>query len=85
MRKVEITISVPKPIRKIILGSLSPETGRAVRKTQVNISENNAGILLVIEAETTNALRAALNSYLRWLNCVIDITKTVDGDHKHSK
>jgi tRNA threonylcarbamoyladenosine modification (KEOPS) complex Pcc1 subunit len=83
MRKVEITVSAPRPIRKIIVGSLLPEAGRSVPKTQVNISENNAGIQLVIEAETTNSLRAALNSYLRWLNCVVSITTSVDEELEH--
>ncbi len=63
--------------REIMVRSLSPESGRAVPKTQVNISETNQGVLLTIEAETTNALRAALNSYLRWFNCIHTIITTV--------
>jgi len=85
MRKVEITFNAPQSLRTIIVSSLLPETGSSVPKTQVNISEDNAGIQLVIEAETTNALRAALNSYLRWLNCVFSIVTMVDENLKNSK
>lgn len=78
MKKVQISIKISQPVRKIILGSLSPETGRIVPKTHVKIKETNMGVLLEIEAETTNALRAALNSYFRWLNCIFSIATELD-------
>ena len=77
MRRVDISIELRQPLQKIVLFSLLPEVSRApVPKTQVNISETNVGILLTIEAENTNALRAALNSYLRWLDCIISTANT---------
>jgi tRNA threonylcarbamoyladenosine modification (KEOPS) complex Pcc1 subunit len=64
-----------------VLNSLLPEVSReAMPRTQVNISETNVGVLLTIEADNTNALRAALNSYLRWLNCIISTANTFDPD-----
>jgi tRNA threonylcarbamoyladenosine modification (KEOPS) complex Pcc1 subunit len=78
MHKVEISIELDAAIRKIVLGSLQPEIGSSVPKTQVNISETNAGLVLSIEGETTSAIRAAMNSYLRWLNCIISISTTID-------
>jgi tRNA threonylcarbamoyladenosine modification (KEOPS) complex Pcc1 subunit len=77
MRKVDITFTLSPKERDIVLKSLMPEMGRTVPKTQVNISETNAGILLTIEAETTGALRAAINSYLRWLDCIFSINNTI--------
>ena len=77
MKKVEITFELSAPLRKVVVGSLKPEAGRTVPKTQVNIYETDVGATLKIEAETTNALRAALNSYLRWLNCVLTIANDV--------
>jgi len=74
MKKVEITIELDPATQEIVLQSLLPEVGRTVPRTQVNISETHAGILISIEAKDTNALRGALNSYLRWLDCIISIT-----------
>jgi tRNA threonylcarbamoyladenosine modification (KEOPS) complex Pcc1 subunit len=76
MHKVEISIELDSPDQKIVLGSLQPEISSSVPKTQVNISETNAGLVISIEGETTSAIRAALNSYLRWLNCIITISTT---------
>ena len=78
MKKVEITFELSVPLCKVVVGSLKLETGRAVPKTQVNIYETDVGAALEIEAETTNALRAALNSYLRWLDCILTITNDVN-------
>ena len=78
MKKVEISIELPSWERSIMVRSLEPESGRTIPKTQINISETNAGILLTIEAETTNALRAALNSYMRWFNCIHSIATGVN-------
>ena len=82
MRKVDISIELESPLRNIALCSLLPEAGRPVPRTQVNITETNLGVLITIEAETTNALRGAINSYLCWLDCVISIAKTVDLSQK---
>ena len=74
MKKVDIIIELDQPAQEIVFQSLLPEAGRTVPRTQVNISDINAGILISIEAKDTNALRGALNSYLRWLDCIISIT-----------
>jgi len=75
MRRAEISFELEPNVRKIVIESLSPELGRTVPKTQVNISETNAGLKIIFDAETTSALRAALNSYLRWLNCILSIVE----------
>lgn len=75
MRKAEILIELEPNVREIVIKSLSPELGRTVPKTQVNISETNAGLKIIFNAETTSALRAALNSYLRWVNCILSIAE----------
>jgi tRNA threonylcarbamoyladenosine modification (KEOPS) complex Pcc1 subunit len=77
MHKVEISVELDAVNRRIVLGSLQPELGSSVPKTQVNISETNEGLVISIEGETTSAIRAALNSYLRWLNCITTISTTI--------
>ncbi len=76
MKYVNISIELTKPLRKIVYQSLSPELGRTVPRSQVNLSETDSGIQLTISAEDTSALRAALNSYLRWINCSISTANT---------
>lgn len=45
-------------------------------RTKVQI-ESDDGVKLIIKAEDTNALRAGLNSYLRWIKVAIDVNKEV--------
>ncbi len=78
MHKVEISLTLPESERKIFLGSLEPEILNPIPKTQINITETNAGVLLTITAETTSSLRAALNSYLRWLHSISEISENID-------
>ena len=78
MKQANITIELIPPLRKIVSQSLSPELGRTMPRTQVNLLETDSGITLTINAEDTSALRAALNSYLRWLNCIISTANTFD-------
>jgi tRNA threonylcarbamoyladenosine modification (KEOPS) complex Pcc1 subunit len=77
MKRVDISIELEQPLPNIIVQSLQPElSNTTVPRTQINIIETNVGIKLTIEAENTNALRATLNSYLRWVNCIISTAET---------
>lgn len=75
MRKAEITLLSGKP--GIILNSLLPEIKTMVSRTNIQI-ESNDGVKLIIKAEDTSALRAALNSYLRWIKVAIDVNREVN-------
>ncbi len=74
MRKAEITLQSDKS--KIIFNSLLPEIRTTMPRTKVQI-ESDDDVKLIIKAEDTNALRAGLNSYLRWMKVAIDINKEV--------
>lgn len=74
MRKAEITL--PSDRSEIILSSLLPEIRTTMPRTKVQI-ESNDDVKLIIKAEDTNALRAGLNSYLRWIKVAIDVNKEV--------
>ena len=64
--KAELTVRSANS--KVILGSLSPELGEMIPRTKVEIESNGNEIKVKIEADDHNALRAALNSYIRWMN-----------------
>ena len=80
MKNVNISIELNKSARKIVYLSLLPELGRTVPRTDVTVTETDIGITLSIDAEDSNALRAALNSYLRWINSIITTVDTFGDD-----
>ncbi len=55
------------PDAATVYGALSPEAGRDIPRTKVRASMDNGSMVLKIEATDLSALRAALNSYLRWI------------------
>ncbi|MFQ6060395.1 MAG: KEOPS complex subunit Pcc1 [Thermoplasmata archaeon] len=64
MRKAEIIL---RGENAELLGQvLSPESGREIPRTKVSIESKGEETILRIETENTSALRAALNSYIRW-------------------
>jgi tRNA threonylcarbamoyladenosine modification (KEOPS) complex Pcc1 subunit len=80
MKNVSISFELDKSTRKIVCLSLLPELGRTVPRTDVAVSENDSGVTLSIDAEDSSALRAALNSYLRWINSIISTVNTFSDD-----
>lgn len=62
---------------RIISESLDPEIKNKIPKTRVKVSLKNNIFSITIEAKDTSSLRAACNSYLRWVNTAFDVKKTV--------
>ncbi|UCF09267.1 MAG: hypothetical protein JSW28_07325 [Thermoplasmata archaeon] len=59
-------------LSRVIAGSLLPELDRTVPRTDVALKEDDIAIYLEINADDINALRAAMNSYLRWIKVSCD-------------
>jgi KEOPS complex subunit Pcc1 len=72
-----ITLEKKGKITQVVAGSLLPETNRKIPRTQVQVNEDENALSLVINAEDTNALRAAINSYLRWISVGIETYKEI--------
>ena len=62
---------------KIIAETLKPEIKHKIPKTDVEISISENKICLKINAKDISSLRAASNSYLRWINTALSVKKTV--------
>jgi len=65
-----VTISLECKSKKevdIISGSLEPEMKKDIPQTQIEMKKTNNKIILKISADQTNILRAAINSYIRWI------------------
>jgi len=67
-------IEVPDKILEVIYNALKPESESALRLwSKVDVKETEDGLLLEFDARDTSSLRAALNSYLRWISMLTDI------------
>ena len=73
-RRVEIKIELPSVKQVgIFLESLVPETKKvATSRAKVFIEGRGKNLLIRIEAKDTSAVRATINSYLRWVALLRD-------------
>jgi tRNA threonylcarbamoyladenosine modification (KEOPS) complex Pcc1 subunit len=62
---------------RIIADTLNPEIKQKIPKTNVEISLSGSKISLNIESKDLSSLRAACNSYLRWISTAFNVKKTV--------
>ena len=62
---------------RIISESLDPEIKYKIPKTKVKTTLSGKTFSIEIEAEDISTLRAACNSYLRWINTALNVKKTV--------
>lgn len=62
---------------KVVAESLSPEVKHKIPKANVEISLFKNALSLEIESDDVSTLRAACNSYLRWVNTAIKVNQLV--------
>ncbi len=78
--KAYATIHLTFPSEKVtalIFKSIKPETESAPTiRSKVSIAKAERTITLTFQARDTTALRAAVNSYLRWIMLINDTYKT---------
>ena len=62
---------------RIVAGSLSPETKHKIPKTDIETSLSRERYIITIKSPDISSLRAACNSYLRWINTAVTVKKIV--------
>ena len=62
---------------KIIAESLDPEIKQKIPKTNVKLYLSDKTFSLEINAMDVSSLRAACNSYLRWINTAINVKNSI--------
>jgi len=62
---------------RIIAKSLDPEIKNKIPKTKIEVVLSKKKFSIKIQAEDISTLRAACNSYLRWINTAHNVKKTV--------
>jgi len=78
---VIVRLNFPSKRRlEIVLGALQPETKTpASFRSRVKVESVGTTLTLSFEASDISALRAAVNSYLRWVNLVNDSCLVLDS------
>lgn len=61
----------------IVAAALSPEISHRIPKSNVVITLKGTMFILSIEADDLSALRAACNSYLRWVQTALAVEELV--------
>ena len=73
-----IRVEVPEGVSDIIEESLSPEVDHpSSKRSNVKVSINEGLVILTIEASDVVAMRATINSYLRWVKTILDVVDTI--------
>ncbi|MGC8663369.1 MAG: KEOPS complex subunit Pcc1 [Thermoplasmata archaeon] len=75
MNKVEIRIDSENS--EIIYEALKVEGERNIPRTSITIEDGNKSLKITIDASDVNALRAAINSYMRWINLSMKLLEMV--------
>ena len=58
--------------------SLKPEANAPnTQRANINLEKDGLFLVLSVDAKDTVALRATLNSYLRWINSIIGVLDTL--------
>jgi tRNA threonylcarbamoyladenosine modification (KEOPS) complex Pcc1 subunit len=74
MHTAKITITFDQPqTASIIYASLLPELSKNIPQTKIKVTHAAYAISLIISAQTTPALRAAINSYSRWIQTAVQV------------
>lgn len=74
----EVRVDVPEGVSGLIGECLSPEVERPTSgRSCVAVSAVGGRVVISVEASDVAALRAALNSYLRWVGAILDVVDAV--------
>ena len=60
---------------RVVSGALTPELTERIPRTRVMVESDDRHVLVKIEADDHNSLRAALNSYIRWMSVAEETAK----------
>ncbi len=66
------------PNSEEIYKALKVEAGREIPRTKVDVVSNE-NLEIIIYADDSHALRAALNSYLRWIELAYDVMEVIEN------
>jgi tRNA threonylcarbamoyladenosine modification (KEOPS) complex Pcc1 subunit len=77
MKRACINLKLDAELTNLIYKSLEPEISKEKSHSNIKLEVEPDGLRLTIEASELSGLRAALNSYIRWINCINSIRNVV--------
>jgi tRNA threonylcarbamoyladenosine modification (KEOPS) complex Pcc1 subunit len=80
--KTKATVRLPFMSEKrlnALMHALTPEINKQITtRSKTTLTKEHQFLVLNVEANDTIALRAALNSYLRWINSATSVLETLE-------
>ena len=74
-----VIVELATNLAEIVEGSLLPEVESPTsERSSVKVAVDGGVLKVTVEASDVSALRAALNSYLRWVSAILDVVETVE-------
>lgn len=73
------TLTLEHPKSELIENTLQPESMAGIPRTSIGLTRQGHELSMRIESGDVNGLRAALNSYLRWMDMTTKILDRI-GD-----
>jgi len=74
----EFKVEVPESLARTLEGSLLPEAESPLSdRSSVEVSLKNGDLIIRIQTSDVMAMRAAVNSYLRWVGAIVGIIESI--------
>jgi tRNA threonylcarbamoyladenosine modification (KEOPS) complex Pcc1 subunit len=78
--EAKIIIEAPQDAVDIIIKALKPELESSISgRSKVFVKASEKGLVIEVSADDVTALRAAVNSYLYWVQGILDIGSSVNS------
>jgi tRNA threonylcarbamoyladenosine modification (KEOPS) complex Pcc1 subunit len=75
----EIHVKLPEEVVEAVLDALRPEAeSPSSERSSTDVRGLVDGIVISTEASDTTAMRAAVNSYLRWVQGILDMLSKIE-------
>lgn len=76
MNRLEVYLKIPAHAAEICRRSVEIETqSEALLRSKVELSCAGEGLKMTVDAADLSSMRAALNTYLRWISMCVDLTE----------
>jgi len=71
--RARIRIRLGHRLTPIVYGALGPEKSMSVPRTESRFTVEDGNMVMELECEDSSALRAGLNTYLRWIEVAKEV------------
>ena len=77
--QAEVSIRLSPEVAAIVKESLTPEAEHPIsQRSDVEVKAEGGTLTISMEASDITALRAAFNSYIRWVDAILNVVASID-------